>query len=87
MIELFEASALNMRNIVCSIEQNDILIYSANPKSRLVGIIVFAHVVRPSPRFKSRKTKQQKTMFATSLTMGLAEWIIDHTCLVNIHKI
>ena len=40
--------------------------------------------VRPSPLFKSRKTKQQKTMFATSVTMGLAEWIIDATCLVDI---
>ena len=38
--------------------------------------------VRPSPLFKSRKTKQQKTMFATGVTMGLAEWIIDDTCLV-----
>ena len=63
-----------------------ILIHSANTKSRQVGIIVFAHVVlpslRPSPLFKSRKTKQQKTMFATGVTMGLAEWIIDDTCLV-----
>ena len=47
-----------------------------NPKSRPVGIIVFAHVVHPSPLFKSRKTKQQKTMFVTGVTMGLAEWII-----------
>ena len=39
--------------------------------------------VRPSPLFKSRKTKQQKTMFATGVTVGLAEWIIDDTCLVN----
>ena len=38
--------------------------------------------VRPSPLFKSSKTKQQKTMFATAVTMGLAEWIIDDTCLV-----
>ena len=45
--------------------------------------------VRPSVRpyvrtyvFKSRKTKQQKTLFATCMTMGLAEWIIDDTCLV-----
>ena len=61
-------------------------IHSANPKSRPVGIIVFAHVVRPSVRpstlFKSSKTKQQKTMFATGVTMGLAELIIDDTCLV-----
>ena len=32
--------------------------------------------------FKSSKTKQQKTMVATDETMGLAEWIIDDTCLV-----
>ena len=38
------------------------LIHSANPKSRPVGIIGFSHVVRPSPLFKSRKTKQQKTL-------------------------
>ena len=30
--------------------------------------------------FKSRKTKQQKTMFATGGTVSLAEWIIDDTC-------
>ena len=62
------------------------LIHSANPKSWPVGIIVFVHVVRPyvrhSPLFKSRKTKQQKKIFATVVTMGLAEWIIDDTCLV-----
>ena len=38
--------------------------------------------VRPSPPIKSRKTKQQKTVFATGVTMGLAEYIIDDTCLV-----
>ena len=46
-----------------------------------IGIIVFARIVRQSPIFKSRKTKQQKTMFVTGVTMGLAEWIIDDTCL------
>ena len=65
------------------------LIHAANPNSRPVGIIVFAHVVRPSvrpsPLFKSRKTKQQKTMFATGVTMGLAYWIIDDTCLVSLY--
>ena len=59
-----------------------LLIHSANPKSRPVGIIVFVHVVRP--HFSNlEKTKQQKTMFATGVTMDLAEWIIDDTCLVN----
>ena len=35
----------------------------------------------PSIRL-SRKTKQQKTILANGLTMGLAEWFIDDTCLV-----
>ena len=38
--------------------------------------------VRPSPLYKSSKTKRQKTMFATGETVGLAEWIIDDTCVV-----
>ena len=42
----------------------------------------FRTSVRPSPLFKSSKTKQQKTMSATGVTMGLAEWLIDDTCLV-----
>ena len=61
------------------------LIHSANPQPRSVGIIVFAHIVRPSVRFhfsKSSKTKQQKTMSATGESVGLAQWIIDDTCLV-----
>ena len=58
------------------------LIRSANPQSRPVGIIAFAHVVRPSPLFKSSKTKQQKTMVTTGVTVSLAKWIIDDTCLV-----
>ena len=67
-----------------------IFIRSADPQSRLVVIIIFAHVVRPfvrpsvrpSPLFKSSTTKQQKIMVATGETVGLAEWIIDDTCLV-----
>ena len=55
------------------------LIHSANPQSWSVGIIVFAHVVRPSPLFKSRNIKQQKTMFATGEIVDLAEWLIDDT--------
>ena len=62
------------------------LIHSANPQSRPVGIIVFAHVVRPSvrssPLFKSSKTKQQETIFATGVSVGLAEWIVDDYSLV-----
>ena len=47
---------------------------------------LFSHMlsVRTSPFFKSSKTKQQKTMVATFETVGLAEWIIDDTCLVTI---
>ena len=43
------------------------------------------HTCCPSvrPHFsQSSKTKQQKTMFATGVTVGLDEWIIDDTCLV-----
>ena len=43
------------------------LIHSADPQSRPVGIIVFAHVVCPSPLFK--------------IYVGLAEWIIDETLI------
>ena len=50
------------------------MIHSTNPQPRPEGI------VRPSSLFKSRKTKQQKTMFATGVTVGLTEWIIDDTC-------
>ena len=60
------------------------MIHSANPQSRPVGIIVFAYVVRPSvPTFQNlAKQNKVKTMFATGKTVGLAEWIIDDTCLV-----
>ena len=56
------------------------------PTARLVVIIVFAHVVRPSVRpsllFKTKQI-QAKTMFTTTTgeALGLAEWIIDDTCL------
>ena len=63
------------------------LIHSVNPQSRSVGIIVFAHVfLRPSVHTFQNLAKQNKakTMFATGETVGLAEWIIDDTCLVNI---
>ena len=61
------------------------LIHSANPQSRPVGIIVFAHVVRSyvstsvRPHFSKQNQFQAKTMFATGETVGLAEWIIDDT--------
>ena len=56
------------------------------PQSWPVLIIVFAQVVRPSvPTFQNlaKQNKiQAKTMFTTGETVGLAEWIIDNTCLV-----
>ena len=59
-----------------------LLIHSANPKSLPVGIIVLAHVVRTSPLFKSRKTKQQCRYWRDYGSGRVAEWIIDDTCLV-----
>ena len=44
-------------------------------------VTVLEHVVRPHFS-ESSKTKQVKTMSATGVTVGLAEWIIDDTCLV-----
>ena len=58
-----------------------VFIHSANPQSRPVVIIVFAHVVRSSVR--PHFSKQKKTMFATGETVGLSERIIDDTGLVN----
>ena len=64
---------------------NQQLIHSADPQSRPVVIIVFAHVVRSyvHPRFSKQNKFQAKTMFATGETVGLAGWIIDDTCLVS----
>ena len=49
-------------------------------------IIVFAHVVRPPvPTFQNlakQNNFQAKTMFTTDETLGLAEWIIDDTCIL-----
>ena len=47
--------------------------------------IIFAHVVRTSsvrPHISKQNKFQAKTMLATGETVGLAEWIIDDTCLV-----
>ena len=59
-----------------------LLIPSADLQSLPVGIIVFAHVVRPSVR-PTFQNKTKKTMFATGETVGLADWISDDTCFVN----
>ena len=60
------------------------LIQSADPQSRPVVIIVFAHLVRSSvrPHFSKQNKFQAKAMFATGETVDLAEWIIDDTSLV-----
>ena len=62
------------------------LIHSADPQSRPVGIIVFAHVVSTSVSTFQNLAKQNKakTKVTTSETVGLAVWIIDDTCLVII---
>ena len=53
------------------------------PTVTAVGIIVFAHV-RPSvPNFQNLiKQKQSQNNVRYCETVGLAEWIIDDTCLV-----
>ena len=56
------------------------LIHEADPQSQQVVIIVFAHVVRSSVR--SHFSKQSKFQAKAMFTTGLAEWIIDDTCLV-----
>ena len=58
-----------------------LLSHEADPQSWPVVIIVFAHVVRKSVR-PSVPTFQNKTNFATGETVGLAEWIIEDTCVV-----
>ena len=65
-----------------------------DPRGRpTVVIIVFAHVVLSSVRPNFSKQFQAKTMFALGETVGLAEWIIDDTCIVihifdfSIHKV
>ena len=69
-------------------KKNRILIHSANPQSRLIVISIFAHAVRLYVRLSITfqnlaKQNKFKTMFATGETVGLAEWIIDDTCLVH----
>ena len=64
------------------------LIHEADPQSRPVVIIVFAHVVRlyvrtsVHPHFSKQNKFQENTMFVTGETVGLVGWIIDDACLV-----
>ena len=54
-------------------------------------VIVYAHVVRPLVRtfiqtfqnLAKQNKFQAKTMFTTGETVGIAEWIMDDTCLVS----
>ena len=69
-------------NISCTKKTNSgLLIHEADPLSQPVGIIV---TCRPfvRPHFSKQNKFQAKTMFAIGNTVGLAEWIIDNTCLV-----
>ena len=62
------------------------LIHEADPQSRPVMIIVIAHVrpsVYPSPLFKTKQISSESND-ATGETVGLAEWIMDNTCLVRL---
>ena len=57
-----------------------LLIHEADPQTWSLVIMVFTNVFRP--HFSKQNRFQVKTMFATGDTVGLAEWIIDDTCLV-----
>ena len=61
----------------------EFLIHSADPQSRPVGIIVFAHVsVRTSvPTFQNIVKQTSRELMG--LCVRLAEWIIDDSCLVS----
>ena len=62
------------------------LIHEADPQSQPLGIIVFytCPFVRllVRPHFLKQNKFQAKRMFATGESVGLADWIIDDTCLV-----
>ena len=75
------------RHIFCLLNVVYLLIHSADPSVTPVVIIAFTHIVRPSVANFQNIAKQNKCrvkiMNATGGTMGLAEWIIDDTSLVN----
>ena len=54
--------------------------------TRWWSLFSFTLSVRPfvRPYFSKQNKFQAKIMFATDETVGLAEWIIDDTCLVQI---
>ena len=64
-----------------------LLIHSTNPQSLRVGIIVFAHVVRPSVctfQIQPNKATGNNVSYWRD-SVGLAEWIMDDACLVSIY--
>ena len=52
-----------------------VMIHSANPKSRPVGITVFAHVVRPSVRPHFSNLEKQNNRKQCSLLAWLRVWL------------
>ena len=69
----------------CKAKNIQYLIHEADPQSGPVIIIVSAYVIRPFvPTFQ--KKIPAKTMFAAGMTVGLAKWIKDDTCLVCLGK-
>ena len=75
--------------IICfqTITNEYVLIHEADPKSRPVMITIFAHVfctsVRALQNLAKQNNSQVRIVIATGGTEGLAEWIIDDTCLVD----
>ena len=87
------ASYLKHKAVIDKLSERDKKIAAINKKyqkastlitTRPVVIIVFAHVVRTyvRPHFSKQNKFQVKTMFTTGEAVGLAEWILDDTCLV-----
>ena len=63
------------------------MIHTADPKSRLVVIIIFAHIsVRPSvPTFQNMAKQTCLKIIIAGGTVGRAERIIDDTFLVSFY--
>ena len=81
---ILDQDMANNRRKTCG--GNNILIHEADPQSRLIVIIVFAHVVRLSVRhhFSKQNNFQAKTVFATGETVGRLSWVIGDTCVIFI---
>ena len=72
----------NDRNNV-NVKKNIIkLFHSANSQSRPVGIIVFAHVVHPSPLIKSSKKQRKQCSLLEWLWVWPSGSLMTRTCLV-----